>query len=274
MFIPSKKVVIRPTDAPWCTSFTRLLLRKKNRNYLFYKKCDIDYRNAINCQNTKQEILTKLLKRKEKAWDKSRQAANDSVKYNRKAKLDFYHTVNNTMNNFSISAKKKFSILVKLMKNSKFSTIPPLVENDETINDPLQKSNILNSFFASKSTVACSNDPAPELEKLDGIPELNILNTSPIEIGRFLRNIKKSKASYCGIPGMFINLISQPISYSMAKLFNNLFEIGHFPDLWKIAHITAIYKRSGPKTSKTNFRPISILPTLSKIFESERLLSH
>ena len=64
--------------------------------------------------------------------------------------------------------------------------------------------------------------PAPELEKLDGIPELNILNTSPIEIGRFLRNIKKSKASYCGIPGMFINLISQPISYSMAKLFNNV----------------------------------------------------
>ena len=47
--------------------------------------------------------------------------------------------------------------------------------------------------------------------------------------------------------------------------------------MWKIAHITAIYKRSQPKTSKTNFRPISILPTLSKIFESvihERLMYH
>ena len=76
---------------------------------------------------------------------------------------------------------------------------------------------------------------------------------------------------------MFINLISQPISYSMSKLFNNLFEIGHFPTLWKIAHITAIYKRSGLKTSKINYRPISILPTLSKIFESvmhDRLLVH
>ena len=53
--------------------------------------------------------------------------------------------------------------------------------------------------------------------------------------------------------------------------------MGHFQDLWKTAHITAIYKRSGSKASKTNFRPISILPTLSKIFESiihERLLSH
>ena len=120
------------------------LLRKKNRNYLFYKKCDIDYKNAVNCQNTKHEILTKLLNRKKKAWDKSRQAANDSVKYNRKTRLAFYQTVNDTMNNFLLSAKKKFSILVKLMKNSKFSTIPPLVENNETINDSLQKSNILN----------------------------------------------------------------------------------------------------------------------------------
>ena len=63
----------------------------------------------------------------------------------------------------------------------------------------------------------------------------------------------------------------------MSRLFNNLFEIGHFPDLWKIAHITAIYKRSGPKTCKTSFRPISFLPTLSKIFESvihDRLVKH
>ena len=63
----------------------------------------------------------------------------------------------------------------------------------------------------------------------------------------------------------------------MSRLFNNLFEIGHFPNLWKIAHITAIYKKSGPKTCKTSFRPISILPTLSKIFESvlhDRLLKH
>jgi hypothetical protein len=47
--------------------------------------------------------------------------------------------------------------------------------------------------------------------------------------------------------------------------------------IFEIAHITAIYKKSGPKTCKTSFRPISILPTLSKIFESvvhDRLLKH
>ena len=56
-----------------------------------------------------------------------------------------------------------------------------------------------------------------------------------------------------------------------------MFEIGLFPEQWKIAHVTPIFKRSGSKNIKTNYRPISILPSLSKICESvihERLLSH
>ena len=50
-----------------------------------------------------------------------------------------------------------------------------------------------------------------------------------------------------------------------------------FPDNWKIAHVTPIFKKVGSKSQKSNYRPISILPTLSKVCESiihERLLSH
>ena len=50
-FIPTKSVVIRPTDQGWCNSFTRLLLRKKNRNYLLYKKCEIDYQKSLRQPN-------------------------------------------------------------------------------------------------------------------------------------------------------------------------------------------------------------------------------
>ena len=63
----------------------------------------------------------------------------------------------------------------------------------------------------------------------------------------------------------------------LLPILNNLFEIRHFPDHWKIAHVTPIYKRVGSKNVKSNYRPISILPSLSKIAESvmhERLLSH
>ena len=89
--------------------------------------------------------------------------------------------------------------------------------------------------------------------------------------------MKKSHVSLCGVSGKFLQFISSEISYSLSRLFNNLFEIGYFPDQWKIAHVTPIFKRSGSKDSKLNYRPISILSTLSKVSESiihERLLSH
>ena len=223
------------------------------------------------------EIITKYLKKKNKALEKARVSANESTKANRRVKLAFYNTVNTTMNNPSISPKKKFQILLKLMKNNKFSQNPPLIENDLTINDAKQKSEIFNTFFASKSSVLNDLDDPPFLQKIENVPSLEQINTSPIEIAKLIRGLKKSHMSQCGIPSKFLCMISQPISYSLSKLMNNLFEIGHFPDIWKIAHVTPIFKRTGHKNDKANFRPISILPTLSKVCESvihERLLSH
>ena len=79
------------------------------------------------------------------------------------------------------------------------------------------------------------------------------------------------------MPGRFLGLISTPVSFSMSRLFNNFFEIGYFPEVWKIALITPIYKTSGSRSCKTSYRPISLLPTLSKVFESvmhDRLFKH
>ena len=72
-------------------------------------------------------------------------------------------------------------------------------------------------------------------------------------------------------------MIATPISFSLSKLLNNLFEIGRFPDMWKLSHVTSNYKHKGFKNDKVNFRRISLLPTLSKSCESviqNRLLSH
>ena len=217
-----------------------------------------------------------MIKRK-KAFSKARASAHASDMANRRVKSAFYNTVNSTMNNHSISAKKKFSILLKLMKNNKFSGISPLDENGEIVNDPKQKSEIFNNHFASKSNLTGRNDDPPNLEKKPHVSDLAYLNTSPNKVDELIKNLKKSHISPCGISGKFLQLISKEISYSLSKLFNNLFEIGYFPDIWKIAHVTPIFKRIGLKNCKTNYRPISILPSLSKICESiihERLLSH
>ena len=107
-FIPSKVVPIRVNDQPWSNSYTRLLLRKKNRNYQLYKKVNNIYKNLLEQQSVSQEIMTKYLTKKNKAYIKARNASNESTKANRRVKLAFYNSVNSTMNNSSISAKKSF----------------------------------------------------------------------------------------------------------------------------------------------------------------------
>ena len=119
-FVPCKTVTIRPNDQPWSNKYTRLLLRKKNRNYQFYKKIDKDYNYLAQNPNTSSEVLTRYLTKQKRAFAKARESANASNMANRRVKTAFYTTVNSTMNNHSITAKKKFSILLKLMKNNQF----------------------------------------------------------------------------------------------------------------------------------------------------------
>ena len=221
--------------------------------------------------------MTKLYNNKIKAHRRSRAAANNSLKAYRRVKEGYFDTINSTMNNNNISAKKKFSILIKLMNNQKYSKIPPLLENNKVINDSKQKSDILNKHFSSKSKVPNSEDDTPILTPKHIIDPLSQFNTSPLEVSKIIRELKKSNMSYCGIPGKFLSEIATPISFILSKVYNNLFDAGLFPEIWKLSHITAIYTHSVLKCDKVNYRPISLLPTLSKICEAiilRRLLSH
>ena len=150
---------------------------------------ELDYKNIVKQPNPEPDLVTKLLNKRNKAHDKARNSANESTKANRRAKQDFYNSVNNTLRNSDLSAKKKFSILFKLMKNNKFTNIPSLIENNSIIHDPLEQSNIFNNFFASKSSVYNPEDPVPFLQRKEGIVPLNMINTSPIEIARIVRKL-------------------------------------------------------------------------------------
>ena len=106
-FIPVKTITIRPSDAPWCNSYTRLLLRKKNRNYQIYKRYETDYKKLLNLNNSQPEIATRYLNRRNKALEKSRQSVNESCKANRHVQISYNNTVNSLLNNPSITAKKE-----------------------------------------------------------------------------------------------------------------------------------------------------------------------
>ena len=56
------------------------------------------------------------------------------------------------------------------------------------------------------------------------------------------------------------------IAPSVATLFNSTFETGHLPKQFKKATIAPVFK-SGDKHVAANYRPISLLPILSKVLE-------
>lgn len=86
----------------------------------------------------------------------------------------------------------------------------------------------------------------------------------------------KNTSDLFGISVKFIGYIINDIATYLADIFNDCITEGVFPDLMKHSKIVPLFK-SGNKHDPTNFRPISILPALSKIFEkiiNEQLLEH
>jgi len=61
--------------------------------------------------------------------------------------------------------------------------------------------------------------------------------------------------------------LSQEISEIVAELFNKSLTTAQIPKEWRLANVTAVYKK-GKKTNPANYRPISLTVNLCKVFES------
>ena len=99
---------------------------------------------------------------------------------------------------------------------------------------------------------------------------------SPEEVGKLCRDLDPSKGpGFDSIAPAMIRHVSDQMSVPLSRLINACIQAGYFPDFWKVARVTPIFKAGDP-TSFGNYRPISVLPVFSKIFEriiQERLVS-
>ena len=71
-----------------------------------------------------------------------------------------------------------------------------------------------------------------------------------------------------GIPPKILKMISSFIAPSLTCIFNLSLRAGTYIDEWKFARVIPIYKSEDKRKCK-NYRPISVLPIISKIFEGE-----
>ena len=130
-----------------------------------------------------------------------------------------------------------------------------------------------NNFFLSAPIRLTAHIP-PTQGPFTTVPLIPTVNAqfkfsalSQMEVSSAIDAMKLGKSfDYFGLNVMMIKYIKKLIVAPLTEIFNSCIREGHFPDILKVAKVTPIHKK-GEVNDPSNYRPISILPAISKVFE-------
>ena len=133
----------------------------------------------------------------------------------------------------------------------------------------------MNSYFCSLGEELANKIDETPNSLLKGDYTVNVSNLSfqfyeinDLHVRVVINNIKASKVfGSDNISNYFLKLDLQYINNSLVYLFNKYTEQSKFPTHWNVARVTPIFKE-GDKSSKVNYRPNSVLPVVSRLFEN------
>ena len=138
--------------------------------------------------------------------------------------------------------------------------------------DPDKISNGFCNYFANvgkslASKIPIINKSATSYISRDVQHSLFLSPTDRIEISDIISKIKnKTSSGYDHLSNALIKEIHNQITEPLTTIVNKSLEAGYVPNEMKIAKIIPVFK-SKEKVHFSNYRPISLLPTLSKILE-------
>lgn len=260
MFFPVKRICINKKNIPrkpWITSGLIKSCRKKERLY----KCFV--KDPCECNKLKykryRNRLNSLLHKAEKQYYKE--------------KFELYKS----------DIKLTWKTIKCILNNGNFNeSVETVVINGQPVNDKTIIANKFNEYFTNIGPALANKIPDSAVSpvsylKGDYKNSFVMYETTASELISVVKKFKpKTSAGYDGIPVNIMKLSIDFIAPHLTKIINKSFETGTVPDQLKVAKVCPIYK-SGEKSDISNYRPISILPSFSKIFEKlaySRLLNY
>jgi hypothetical protein len=132
----------------------------------------------------------------------------------------------------------------------------------------LKRKKLLN-YFCSQSNIddGAATIPNDIISFQSSVIFSNVIATE-YEINSLLSGVDISKA--CGPDGIsnrIIKICANGITSTFTYLVNFSLSSGVFPEQWKAANVIPLFKTKVDRESKLNYRPISLLDSLSKIIE-------
>ena len=237
---------------PWITSGLLKSMRDRDKLYKqFTKETDQVKKNDIfTIFKKKRNLIITLLRR-----SKSNYYASFFNEHKRNAKMT-WEGIRNIIN---ISKK-----------NNTFPT--KLIYNNATFTSKDKMAEAYNNFFVNIGNKI--DEKIPQGSQTfstylkDSVQNSIFLTfVDDAEVTAMLKALNSSKS--CGPSSVPTNILKNNANILCSPLkmiINNSFAEGKFPDLLKIASVCPIFKK-GDRNKCENYRPISLLSNLSKIFE-------
>lgn len=118
-----------------------------------------------------------------------------------------------------------------------------------------------------KETFDCSNDNIDEAEEEEELNEESYhKEITEIEVTKTLQTMRNTTPGIDGIPTCLLQHIIDIIMKPLLQIFNNSLKTATFPACWKTAIMIPVPK-TATSITQDQYRPISLLTTMSKLFE-------
>ena len=135
---------------------------------------------------------------------------------------------------------------------------------------PASIASVLKCYFASIRRTLANKISAAVMFPVRSAMELQSFLLSEVDEKTVLKHLLSLKTNTAvgldKISARLLNCGAPVICPSITKLLNLSVRTGNFPEIWKCSKVAALFK-IGDRTNVSNYRPICILPTMSKIME-------